>query len=116
MGECPFSFRERLGLAVRDNIYTLMGWKELKGLQRLEEEERCFGREMASLFGYLPLRVDFSLSLSIQTLVSQSSSVPSQKSPLPGKLTILLSANPSIYLPMVWFKPPLTFDNGLALF
>lgn len=31
-GECPFSFRERLGLAVRDNIYTLMGWKELKEL------------------------------------------------------------------------------------
>ena len=57
-------------MAGRDNIYTLMGWKELKGLQRLEEEERCFGRGVPSLFGYLPLGVDFSLSLSIQTLVS----------------------------------------------
>ena len=92
------------------------------GLQRAERPAEAGGGRkvlwggMPSLFGYLPLRVDFSLSLNIQTLVSQSSSVPSQKCPLPGKLTLLLSASPSIYLPMVWFKPPLTFDNDLALF
>lgn len=66
----PFLLRERLGLAVRDNIYILMGWKELKGLQRLEEEERCFGRDaklvwvLTSQSGFLTPSASKHLSLS----------------------------------------------------
>ena len=114
-GNRESGFGTRLDLAAWVHSHTLVAWEELKGLKRLEEEGRYFGREMPTLFGYLPLRLDFSLSLSIQTLVSQSSDVPFQKCPLLGQPTLLSSASPSIYLPKVWFQPPLTFDNDFAL-
>lgn len=101
----PFLFQRKTGLGSQDNIYTPHGLERAErlaeaggGREVLWEGDAKLVWVLTSQSGFLTFPQHPNTCLSVLQC-------PLPEMPTPGKLTLLLSASPSIYLPMVWFKP-----------